>query len=418
MDDALLQLTRLFSLLLGLGIAAILSGLAFAWRIKWGAQHTKGKIKIGVLVPLLGLLVILDQTSFVIASAELFRHMSLSYASLIAVLVVIGGYYAISTFVFPDDPAEWPSFDDYYLNVSRLVVSGMIAINVATLAYEVLLTRAGVQLPANGGAGGSGMGFGDPISLIAELSFFPLLGALLFVRSRKGSFVLLVACNLLMFFDALYPLLTGKVRASELKSDFDDISRLFGLLIGLAITVLIGGLARCWRLSRPAARRREHIRIGWLVPLLGILLVLNQASFFIKAFEINRHVPFSYSSLLAVLALIGGYYVISTFVFPQDSREWPDFDSYYPTVKRPVIGGMVIINAIIGTYMVALISRGAALAQINSRHPWSGHLEAGLQLAFLAAITGLFFVQGKRANLWMLGVAIALLCADAARSIA
>jgi len=418
MDDALLQLTRLFSLLIGLGIAAILSGLALAWRIKWGVQHRKGKIKIGALVPLLGLLVILDQTSFVIASAELFKHMSLSYAALIGVLVVIGGYYAISTFVFPDDPAEWPSFDDYYLSVSRLVLSGMIAINVATLAYEALLTRAGVQLPANGGAGGSGMGFGDPISLVAELSFFPLLGALLFVRSRKGSFAILVACNLLMFFDAMYPLLTGKVRASELKSDFDDISRLFGLLIGLAISVLIGGLARCWRLSRPAARRREHIRIGWLVPLLGILLVLNQASFFIKAFEINRHVPFSYFSLLAVLSLIGGYYVISTFVFPQDSGEWPDFDSYYPTVKRPVIGGMVIINAIIGAYMVALVSRGDALAQISSRYAWSGHLEAGLQLAFLAAITGLFFVRGTRANLAMLGVAIAMLCADAVRSIA
>lgn len=418
MDDPLLQLTRLFSLLIGLGIAAILSGLALAWRIKWGAQATKTKIRIGALVPLLGLLVILDQTSFVIASAELFRHMSLSYASLIAVLVVIGGYYAISTFVFPDNPAEWSSFDEYYLSVSRLVLSGMIAINVATLAYEFFLTRAGVRLPANGGAGGSGMGFGDPVSLIAELAFFPLLGALLFVRSRKGSLALLIACNLLMVFDALYPLLTGKARASELRSDFDDISRLFALLIGLAITVLIGGLARCWRLSRPAARGREHIRIGWLVPLLGMVLLLNQASFFIKAFEINRHVPFSYSSLLAVLAVIGGYYVISTFVFPQDSSEWPEYDSYYHKVKRPVTGGMVIINAIIGIYMLTLVLKGVGLAQATSSRPRNGPLEAGIELTFLAVIAGLFFTRSKRANLWMLCAAIALLCADALRSIA
>jgi hypothetical protein len=110
--------------------------------------------------------------------------------------------------------------------------------------------------------------------------------------------------------------------------------------------------------------------------------------FFIKAFEINRHVPFSCFSLLAVLALIDGYYVISTFVFPQDSSEWPAFDSYYPTMKRPVVGGMVIINGIIGAYMVALVSSGAGLAQVSSRHPSSGHLEAGFQLAFLAAIAG------------------------------
>src|SRR5215217_1100238 len=100
MDEALLQLTRLFSLLLGLGIAVILSGLALAWRINWGASGTHVKIRIGALIPLLGLLVILDQTSFVVTSAELLKHMSFNYASLLAVLVVIGGYYAISTFVF------------------------------------------------------------------------------------------------------------------------------------------------------------------------------------------------------------------------------------------------------------------------------------------------------------------------------
>jgi len=418
MDDPLLQLTRLFSLLLGLGIAAILSGLGFAWRIKWGAQATQAKIRIGALVPLLGLLVILDQTSFVIASAELFRHMSLSYASLIAVLVVIGGYYAISTFVFPDNPTDWPSFDDYYLSVSRLILSGMIAINVATLTYEFLLTRSGVELPANGGAGGSGMGFGDPVSLVAELAFFPLLATLLFVRSQRGSFALLISCNLLMFFDALYPLLTGKALASELRSDFDDISRLFSLLIGLAIMTLIGGLARCWRLSRPAARRRENIRIGWLVPLLGIVLLLNQASFFIKAFEINRHVPFTYSSLLAVLALIGGYYVISTFVFPQDPSEWPDYDIYFQKVKRPVIGGMVVINAISGIYMLALVVNGVGLMQTRNPRPGSGVVEAGIELALLAVIAGLFFTKSERANLWLLCAAIALLCSDAVRSIA
>jgi hypothetical protein len=261
------------------------------------------------------------------------------------------------------------------------------------------------------------MGFGDPVSLVAELAFFPLLCALLFVRSRKGSFALLIACNLLMVFDALYPLLTGKARASELRTDFDDISRLFALLIGLAITVLIAGLARCWRLSRPATRRREHIQIGWLVPLLGMMLLLNQASFFIKAFEINRHVPFSYSSLLAVLALIGGYYVISTFVFPQDSSEWPEYDSYYYKVKRPVIGGMVIINAIIGVYMLTLVLRGVGLVRAGISRPWSGPLEAGIELILLVVISGLFFTRGKRANLWMLCVAIALLCADAVRSI-
>ena len=417
MDDALLQLTRLFSLLLGLGIAAILSGLALAWRIQWGAQATQVKIKIGALVPLLGLLVIFDQTSFVVTSAELLKYMSFNYASLLAVLFVIGGYYAISTFVFPDKPAEWPTYDAYYVRVSPLVVSGMIAINLVTLVYELFVYRSGVKLAPIGGAGGSGMGFGDPVALIAELAFFPPLAALLIVRSRKAALYLLIGCNLLMLFDAVYPLLTGQVRASELKDDFDDLSRLFALLIGLAITVLVGGLARCWRLARHVTRRRAHPRIGWLVPLLGILLILNQAHFFLSAFELNRRVPFSYFSLLAVLAVIGGYYVISTFVFPDDSNEWPDFDAYYMKVKRLVIGGMVIINLTVGLYMFGLALSGIPFAGPGSPEGGSGFVQIAPQLTFSAVIAALFFVSSKRANVILLLAAIMLMFGRAALSL-
>jgi hypothetical protein len=357
-------------------------------------------------------LVILDQTSFVVTSAELLKYMSFNYASLLAVLLVTGGYYAISTFLFPDKPTEWPTFDAYYVRVSPLVVSGMIAINLATLVYEVFVARSGVTLAPVGGAGGSGMGFGDPVALIAELAFFPLLAALLIVRSRKASLCLLVGCNLLMLFDAVYPLLTGQVRASELKDDFDDLSRLFALLIGLAITVLVGGMARCWRLARHVTRRRAHPRIGWLVPLLGILLILNQAHFFLSAFELNRHVPFSYFSLLAVLALIGGYYVISTFVFPDDSNEWPDFDTYYVKVKRLVIGGMVIINLTVGLYMF-----GLALYRIPLAAPGSRFVQIAPQLTFSAVIAALFFVSSKRANVVLLLAAILLMLGRAALSL-
>ena len=418
MDDALLQLTRLFSLLLGLGIAAILSGLALAWRITSGVQATSVKIRIGALIPLLGLLVILDQTSFVVTSAELLQHMGFNYASLLAVLVVIGGYYAISTFVFPDKPTEWPTYDAYYVRISRLVVSGMIAINLITLVYEIFVSRSGVNLRSVGGAGGSGMGFGDPASLIAELTFFPLLGALLFVRSRKISLYVLLACNLLMLFDAVYPLLTGQMRASELKDDFDDLSRLFALLIGLAITVLVGGLARCWRLARHVTRRHAHPRIGWLVPLLGLLLILNQARFFLSAFELNRHVPFSYLSILAVLAVIGGYYVISTFVVPEDSEEWPDFDAYYMKVKRLVIGGMVTINVIAGIYMFGLVLSGVTLDQVSGNNLQNGLIAATLKVAFIAVIAALFFATSKRANVTMLFAAILLMLGEATLSFA
>ena len=193
-------LFQLFALLLGFSVAELLAGLARSWRLQTGATLTsQATIRIGWLVPLLALLVLVDQTHFWLTAYELKEFFAFDYATLLGILAVVGGYYVISTFVFPDDPEHWPDFDQYYLRTNRTVLAGMIAINFTTFAYAVYVA----------------LGFGLKIesvplmqswwSFVSALFFFPGLVALWFVKSGRANLVLLAAMNLLLLVGALGP---------------------------------------------------------------------------------------------------------------------------------------------------------------------------------------------------------------------
>lgn len=193
-------LFQLFALLLGFSVAELLAGLAKTWRIRTGATLTStATIRIGWLVPLLALLVLVDQTHFWLTAFELRNFFSFDYASLLGILVIVGGYYIVSTFVFPDDPEHWPDFDNYYLRTNRTVLAGMIAINFITFAYAVYA------------AFGFGLDIGDVpmmrswFSFVPALLFFPCLIVLWFVKSRRANFVLLALMNALLLIGAIGP---------------------------------------------------------------------------------------------------------------------------------------------------------------------------------------------------------------------
>jgi hypothetical protein len=197
-------LFQLFALLLGFSVAELLAGLAHSWRIRVGATRTGDvRIRIGSLVPLLALLVLVDQTHFWLTAYELRNFFSFDYASLLGILVVVGGYYVISTFVFPDDPEHWPDFDEYYLQTNRTVLAGMIAINFLTFSYAASLALgAGLAIQT------------APVmqswfSVFAALLFFPCLVSLWFVKSKRANFWLLVVMNALLLTGAIGPELFG-----------------------------------------------------------------------------------------------------------------------------------------------------------------------------------------------------------------
>ena len=196
--QATTMIYSLFGLVLGLGIAGILTGFADAWRVQAGVGRVHADIRIGWLVPLLGLLVIMDQTQFYITAWEMRDAIPFSYFSLLCVLGVIGTYFLCSTFVFPDNPDEWPSFNDYYMRVRRIVVGGMLVANLAMLGFALALMLTGHHLDTPGQS--------SSLEMMLSLLFLPLLVLLMLVRSKRASFLVLALLNLDIVAGAVAPM--------------------------------------------------------------------------------------------------------------------------------------------------------------------------------------------------------------------
>ena len=191
---------------------------------------------------------------------------------------------------------------------------------------------------------------------------------------------------------------------------FDMVFALFGLLLGLAIAELLTGFAQSWKARlRAEAAGTPPVHVGWLVPMLGLLVIMDQTAFWLYAYALREAIPLTFLSLLAVLAVIGGYYLLATFVFPDEPDAWPDFDDYYLRTNRLILGGILAINFAVIGFAALLEAGGAEIAQAETRGPVA---DAALLLA-LPTIIALFIVKSKRANLALLALLNALVLVDA-----
>lgn len=167
-------------------------------------------------------------------------------------------------------------------------------------------------------------------------------------------------------------------------TNFEFVFSLFGLLLGLGLAEVLGGFGT-------AIQSRKKIRIGWLTPLLGLLVALDLTSFWMIAWSTRDLVPAHYLSLLSVLILIGLYYFIAKITFPDEPGEWPDYDNYYFEHRQLVLGGIVLCNFIaIG----ALLGLGAQPFE-SAANRWS-------LVIFIPALGAAMFVRNKRANIALL----------------
>lgn len=118
---------------------------------------------------------------------------------------------------------------------------------------------------------------------------------------------------------------------------FNFVFSLFGLLLGLALAEVLGGFGA-------ALQERHKIRIGWLTPLLGLIVACDLTTFWLFAWFSRKLVPANYLVLLCALVITGIYYLAARLVFPHDRTEWRDYDAYYFKHRRWVIGGIIASN--------------------------------------------------------------------------
>lgn len=187
-------------------------------------------------------------------------------------------------------------------------------------------------------------------------------------------------------------------------SPFELVFTLFGLLLGLAVAEVLSGLSRAFKLRRSA----KAVRIGWLTPLLGLFVILDLTSFWGVAYDVRDQLRANYPTMVAVLAIVGTYYLAATQIFPDDPEEWPDFDAYYDRHNRIVLVGMLAANvgSMIGQAVLEGISPSPEIEMSNDL--WSALYGIGA-LLFLAALTALMIVKSRRWNVALLTVLIVLL---------
>jgi hypothetical protein len=167
-------------------------------------------------------------------------------------------------------------------------------------------------------------------------------------------------------------------------SAFDFAFTLFGLLLGLSLAELFGGFAR-------ALRARHRVRIGWLSPLLALLMIVDLISFWIGAWNDRAGISVTFPTLLFGAAIAGLYYMAAALVFPDNVEEWRDLDDYYVTQKVWVVVAIQLSNW--------LVIAGNIMLYGNLFTSFMPFLKFGL---WLAAGLALIFARPRWLNLLVL----------------
>jgi len=190
-------------------------------------------------------------------------------------------------------------------------------------------------------------------------------------------------------------------------SPFELVFALFGLLLGLAIAEVLGGFARAVKLRRST----RPVRVGWLTPLLGLFVILDLTSFWVVAYGARDQLTADYLTLIAVSAIVGTYYLAASLIFPDDPEEWPDFDDHYDRQNRAVILGLLAANlgSAIGQIVLEVIAPSPDAETITN----ADVVDGVTGLSVLALLIVLIFAKGRRANVAILALLVALLLGSA-----
>ncbi|CAN5424374.1 hypothetical protein BH10PSE1_BH10PSE1_08360 [soil metagenome] len=172
-------------------------------------------------------------------------------------------------------------------------------------------------------------------------------------------------------------------------SIFEVVFNLVGLVLGLALVEVLSGLARL-------IKARDKLRIGWLNPLLAVLVLADVTSFWGQAYEIRERLPSVWPSLGAGLIITSVYYLAASFVVPQGLDDQTEYDHSYWTTKRFVLGAILLCNG--AAWTISLL-----LGRVWEVQVWI------INAIYASLLIAAIIVPGRRLNIAILAVMIAIL---------
>jgi len=103
---------------------------------------------------------------------------------------------------------------------------------------------------------------------------------------------------------------------------FEFVFPLFGLLVGLSFADMLAGLAR-------ALKNKRQVRVGWLTPLLGLVILVNLTMIWLGAWDMRDVAEPSSAGMLFILIVGGSYFLASSLVFPSPGADVRDLDEHF-----------------------------------------------------------------------------------------
>ena len=170
-------------------------------------------------------------------------------------------------------------------------------------------------------------------------------------------------------------------------SAFDFSFTLFGLVLGLAMAEVLAGFGRVLKARSVAPDQAKTIRIGWLTPTLGLLVMLDLVSTWQLAWLSREAIPITFAVLIGGTVVTAVYYIAASLVWPDKPANWPDLDDWFDRHKAQIAGAIVLAN--VGFSTVQWLAQPMPIPL--------------MQYAYIALASALIFTRRR----WQSGVVMA-----------
>jgi hypothetical protein len=170
----------------------------------------------------------------------------------------------------------------------------------------------------------------------------------------------------------------------------------YGLILGLAVTELLGGFARL-------VRARALKQLEPQTALIALLTFIVICATWVDAWSSLQAITLSFNALAAPILLATFYYLAAAVVFPTDPKDFPQIGSYFAERKR------FVVAMLLAAELVEAFTYGSVYVDAFQHRPadfWLWLLP--YNLAIKGSFVALLLVRSRRANIVLL-VALILL---------
>ena len=170
----------------------------------------------------------------------------------------------------------------------------------------------------------------------------------------------------------------------------------YGLILGLAVTELLGGFAG---MVRAHALKKLEAQTALLALLIFVLICAT----WVDAFDMSKGITLDFGDLWAPILLATFYYLAAAVVFPREEAQYAHLHAYFAARRKFVVGMLIAAEA---------VDHAANISWYFDQHAHHPAHFWGWIIPYHIAIDGcflaLFFARGRRANIALLSALILL----------